>query len=71
MLMGLPYRDTQCGAKVLRRDVVDDVLPRLASRVASLLDRAASLDAQRPSYYGAAWVDLGRAMLVDHSLGRC
>ena len=30
--MGLPYRDTQCGAKVLRRDVVDDVLPRLAAR---------------------------------------
>jgi glycosyltransferase involved in cell wall biosynthesis len=32
MLMGLPYRDTQCGAKVLRRDVVQDVLPRLAAR---------------------------------------
>jgi hypothetical protein len=31
MLMGLPYRDTQCGAKVLRRAVVRDVLPRLAS----------------------------------------
>jgi endo-1,4-beta-D-glucanase Y len=36
-----------------------------------LLDRAAALDADRPSYYGAAWVELGRAMLVDHSLGRC
>jgi glycosyltransferase involved in cell wall biosynthesis len=32
VLMGLPYRDTQCGAKVLRRHVVRDVLPRLASR---------------------------------------
>src|SRR3954467_11884723 len=32
VLMGLPYRDTPCGAKVLRRDVVSDVLPRLASR---------------------------------------
>jgi glycosyltransferase involved in cell wall biosynthesis len=32
MLMGLPYRDTQCGAKVLRREVVDDVLPHLAAR---------------------------------------
>jgi glycosyltransferase involved in cell wall biosynthesis len=31
-LMGLPYRDTQCGAKVLPRRVVDDVLPRLAAR---------------------------------------
>jgi glycosyltransferase involved in cell wall biosynthesis len=31
VLMGLPYRDTQCGAKVLRRHVVRDVLPRLGS----------------------------------------
>jgi glycosyltransferase involved in cell wall biosynthesis len=32
MRMRLPYRDTQCGAKVLRRHVVRDVLPRLAAR---------------------------------------
>ena len=32
MLIGLPYRDTQSGAKVLRRHVVRDVLPRLGSR---------------------------------------
>jgi glycosyltransferase involved in cell wall biosynthesis len=32
VLMGLPYRDTQCGAKVLRRDVADDVIPHLAAR---------------------------------------
>ena len=31
-LMGLPYSDTQCGAKVLRREVVASVLPRLAAR---------------------------------------
>jgi glycosyltransferase involved in cell wall biosynthesis len=31
-LLGLPYRDTQCGAKVLRRDVVRDVLPSVRSR---------------------------------------
>jgi endo-1,4-beta-D-glucanase Y len=36
-----------------------------------LIDRAARLDAEHPSYYGAAWVDLTRAMLFDHSLGRC
>jgi glycosyltransferase involved in cell wall biosynthesis len=28
-LIGLPYADTQCGAKVLRREVVDTVLPHL------------------------------------------
>jgi glycosyltransferase involved in cell wall biosynthesis len=32
VLMGLPYRDTQCGAKVLRRHVVRDVLPWMAAR---------------------------------------
>jgi glycosyltransferase involved in cell wall biosynthesis len=31
-LLGLPYADTQCGAKVLRRDVVDDVLPALSTK---------------------------------------
>ena len=31
-LMGLPYADTQCGAKVLRRDVVQAILPRLEAR---------------------------------------
>jgi endo-1,4-beta-D-glucanase Y len=38
---------------------------------ADLLDRAAKLDTEHPTYYGAAWVDLTRAMLVDHSLGTC
>jgi hypothetical protein len=36
-----------------------------------LLDRAAELDAERPSYYGAAWVELTRAMLEDGTLGSC
>lgn len=36
-----------------------------------LFDRAAELDSDEPSYYGAAWVALARAMLVDRSLGRC
>jgi glycosyltransferase involved in cell wall biosynthesis len=31
-LFHLPYADTQCGAKVLRRDVVDAVVPFLSSR---------------------------------------
>lgn len=31
-LFGLPYCDTQCGAKVFRREVADAVLPLLSSR---------------------------------------
>lgn len=31
-LFHLPYADTQCGAKVLRRDVVDSVVPLMSSR---------------------------------------
>jgi glycosyltransferase involved in cell wall biosynthesis len=31
-LTRLPHADTQCGAKVLRREVVRDVLPRLSER---------------------------------------
>lgn len=38
---------------------------------AALLDRATALDERRPSYYGAAWVALGRAMLTMEALGRC
>jgi endo-1,4-beta-D-glucanase Y len=38
---------------------------------ARLLDRAARVDARAPTYYGAAWVALGRAMLTTDLLGRC
>jgi glycosyltransferase involved in cell wall biosynthesis len=31
-LLRLPYLDTQCGAKVLRREVVQDVLPSVTAR---------------------------------------
>ena len=30
-MMGLPYRDTQCGAKVLRREAVEKMLPRIGA----------------------------------------
>ena len=36
-----------------------------------LLGRAAQVDARAPTYYGAAWVALGRVMLTTHLLGRC
>jgi hypothetical protein len=36
-----------------------------------LLDRAASADAANPTYYGAAWVALGRVMLTTDWLGPC
>jgi len=32
LLFGLPYQDTQCGAKVFRRDALDTVLPEIVSK---------------------------------------
>jgi endoglucanase len=38
---------------------------------ARLLDDAARLDAAHPTYYGAAWAALGRALLTTDLLGGC
>lgn len=40
-------------------------------RAAAFLDRAARSDAAHPSYYGAAWVALGRVMLTTRWLRGC
>ncbi len=32
MVFGLPFKDTQCGAKVMNNSIVDDVLPQMISR---------------------------------------
>lgn len=37
----------------------------------TLLDRAAALDAEHPTYYGAAWIALGRLWLTTPLLGGC
>jgi endoglucanase len=42
----------------------DDVTERL-------LDRAQQADASQPTYYGSAWVALGRVMLTSSALGSC
>jgi cellulose synthase (UDP-forming) len=36
-----------------------------------LLDRAQQADSSQPTYYGAAWVALGRVMLTSSALGSC
>jgi endoglucanase len=38
---------------------------------AGLLARAARIDAQYPTYYGAAWVALGRVLLTTDRLAQC
>lgn len=37
----------------------------------ALLDRAAALDAEHPTYYGSAWLALGRLWLTTDLLGGC
>jgi endoglucanase len=59
-----------------------DALPYVAAAAAAgaaghddkrnrLLDRAAELDAAAPTYYGGAWLALGRALLTTGGLGGC
>jgi len=36
-----------------------------------LLEEAAALDQRSPTYYGAAWVALGRIMLTTKLLDAC
>ena len=36
-----------------------------------LLDQADEANSAHPTYYGAAWVALGRVMLTSNALGAC
>jgi cellulose synthase (UDP-forming) len=40
-------------------------------QASQLLDRAQAADAATPTYYGAAWVALGRVLLTSSALGSC
>ncbi len=59
-LFRLPYSDTQCGAKVVRRQVIDGVLPLLSSRD-FLFDVDLLLTADRLGYHvvevPTVWLD--------------
>jgi glycosyltransferase involved in cell wall biosynthesis len=48
-LFGLPYRDTQCGAKVIRREVLELLLPRVVTS-GLLFDVDLLLQAERLGY---------------------
>ncbi|MGY6502196.1 MAG: glycosyltransferase [Acidimicrobiales bacterium] len=65
-LFHLPYSDTQCGAKVLRREVVDAVVPLLSSRD-FLFDVDLLVVADRLGYriteVPTVWVDQGESKL--------
>jgi endoglucanase len=39
--------------------------------VQQLLDQAQQWDSEHPTYYGSAWVALGRVMLTSAALGSC
>jgi hypothetical protein len=59
-LLGLRYRDTQCGAKCLRRDAAERILPRVEARdllfdVELLL--AARETGQRVVEVPTVWID--------------
>jgi endoglucanase len=41
------------------------------ARSNELLNRAASIDRSHPTYYGSAWVALGRILLTSSALGGC
>ena len=72
-LFGLPYRDTQCGAKVFRREVAEAILPLLSSRDflfdVELLLAARSL-AYRVVEVPTVWVDKAGSRLKAGHDGR-
>jgi endoglucanase len=69
-LSGKPTGDTAHPVALVAAAAAADAAGQADAR-GRLLDAADELDRQTPTYYGAAWVALGRLMLETDTLDSC